>query len=156
MLKIAHALSYRGKSSKKNTEIVRLLLDKCADVNIQTNDGDTALIIASFTEQLDIVKILLDKKAVNVQDKYGSTALMAASISGHMKIEWLLVDNNANVNIQDNDGSTALSLATQEGHAVSFACKKMFVSFKHSIYYHLGSILLFLKPDFSKNSELCS
>ena len=40
------------------TELVKLLLTAGADVNIKNNDGDTALIWASYNGYTEIVKLL--------------------------------------------------------------------------------------------------
>jgi ankyrin repeat protein len=50
-------------SLKGHTEIVQLLLEKGADVNLRTENGPTALMEASARGHADIVKTLLDKGA---------------------------------------------------------------------------------------------
>jgi ankyrin repeat protein len=65
---------------KENAEIVKLLLDKNANVNIVDNKKTSALMHASITQNFHIVKLLLDKNAnVHLVDEYGRTALMYAS-----------------------------------------------------------------------------
>ena len=65
--------SYHG-----HTEIVKLLLDKGADPNIQNEDGETALMKASEEGHTEIVKLLLakgaDPNALSIP--LGETALM--------------------------------------------------------------------------------
>src|SRR4030067_659016 len=64
-------------STEGNTETVRALLAKGADVNIKTLKGQTALMAASFGGHPDIVELLLAKGAVaNATDVLGGTALM--------------------------------------------------------------------------------
>ena len=60
-----------------NTEVVKLLLEKGADVNVKrADDGTTALWIASYEGKTEVVKLLLEKGAdVNVKDKDGVTAV---------------------------------------------------------------------------------
>jgi ankyrin repeat protein len=71
--------------------MVKLLLDKVADVNVKNNYGKTALIAAAGGGHTDIVKFLLSKVAdVNVKNEYGNTALMAAAEGGHTNIIELL------------------------------------------------------------------
>lgn len=54
-------------------EIVQLLLDEGADVNVQGRYGDTALMIASYKGHKEIVQLLLekgaDKRIKNDRDK---------------------------------------------------------------------------------------
>jgi uncharacterized protein len=55
-------------TSRRRTEVVKLLLEKGADVNIKANDGTAALIMASENRYTEIVKLLLAAKAdVNVK-----------------------------------------------------------------------------------------
>lgn len=56
-------------------EIAKLLIDAGALLNIQNNDGSTALITASFFCRPEIVKMLLAKNAdKTIKNKYGNTA----------------------------------------------------------------------------------
>ena len=56
-------------------DLVKLLLERGGNVNIQDIYGDTALIWASLYGHLDIVKLLLEKGAdVNIQDNYGTVS----------------------------------------------------------------------------------
>ena len=48
-------------SANGRTEIVKLLLDKGAEVNVKNNYGITALFIASAHGYTEIAKLLLDK-----------------------------------------------------------------------------------------------
>uniref|UniRef100_A0A0G4GJZ2 Uncharacterized protein n=1 Tax=Chromera velia CCMP2878 TaxID=1169474 RepID=A0A0G4GJZ2_9ALVE len=103
-------------SCKGHTDIVWLLVDANANVDMQDKSGMTALILASENGRTDIVRLLVDAKAnVDMQDSYGSTAMMLASENGHTDIVQLLVDGNANVDMQDKNGKTALILASENG-----------------------------------------
>ena len=109
------ALMQASNYGKGYTEIVKLLLDHGADVNM-TSNGDTALMFASTNDHTEIVRILLDHGAdINVQDKYGQTALMQASGEecGHTEIVKLLLDHGADINVQDEYGQTALMNAIE-------------------------------------------
>ena len=63
------------------TEAVKLLLqnDK-TNINLQDNDGYTALMCASLEGKTEVVKLLLqnDKININLQDESGRTALIYA------------------------------------------------------------------------------
>ena len=54
-----------------NIEIVKLLLEHGADINLPDNYGHTALMMASLEGNTEIVRLLLDQGAdVNVQDRF--------------------------------------------------------------------------------------
>ena len=70
-----------------DTNQVKALLDKGADVNAKDKYGDTALMGAAEAGNTDVVRVLLDKGAdVNAKSKDGVTALMYAKEKNHTKI----------------------------------------------------------------------
>ena len=105
-------------STNGRTEVVKLLLDKGAEVNLKNNYGITALFMASANGHTEIVKLLLDKGAeVNVKNTDdGVTALFMASANGHTGIVKLLLDKGADVNVKNTYGITALFMASAHGH----------------------------------------
>ena len=68
-------------SQNGHLEIVKLLIEKGANINAQDDDDWTALMDASRKGHLEIVKLLIANKIANInaQDNYGRTALMFAS-----------------------------------------------------------------------------
>ncbi len=79
-----------------HTEIVQLLCQNKAEVNLQDNIGYTALIWGIlFNLYLNL----------NYLFKY---FFVLASLRGHTEIVQLLCQNKAEVNLQDNIGDTAL------------------------------------------------
>ncbi|WP_161493781.1 ankyrin repeat domain-containing protein [Nitrosospira lacus] len=98
--------------------IVKILLARGADPNLADNVGQTPLILASASRNIDIVRALLDKGAdANARDAKGSTALMGASRAETDAVELLraLLEKHADVNAKDNNGLTALMLAAANG-----------------------------------------
>ncbi|KAL4947073.1 purine and uridine phosphorylase [Aspergillus filifer] len=97
--------------------IVRLLLDKGADVNAQGGIYGNALQAASADGHPEIVRLLLDKGAdINAQGgKYGN-ALQAASAEGHPEIVRLLLDKGADVNAQGGIYGNALQAALADSY----------------------------------------
>ena len=68
---------------KNNAEVVRLLLDNGADIEIKAKDQfeGTPLIWAAYWGLYDMAKLLLEEGAdVNGSDSYGGTPLDAASV----------------------------------------------------------------------------
>ena len=86
------------------TKIVKLLLERGADVNATNKDGENALAHARTEE---IGKLLLDKGA-NVS----GTALVTASIYGNMVMLKLLLERGVDVNAKNKDGENALAHAS--------------------------------------------
>ncbi|KAH7390279.1 ankyrin repeat-containing domain protein [Cadophora sp. MPI-SDFR-AT-0126] len=106
------AVSYRG-----HEQVVKLLLDKGADVNAQSGFYGNALQAASAGGHEQVVKLLLDKGAnVNAQGGSYGNALQAASYGGCEQIVKLLLDKGANVNAQGGSYGNALQVASYKGH----------------------------------------
>jgi ankyrin repeat protein len=80
-------------SGKRHVDIVRLMVDRCAQLDLPWHPI-----------QMDL------------QDQYGQTALILACGYGHPQIVRLLVDRGAQLDLQENDGTTALMLAIDNGH----------------------------------------
>ena len=103
-------------SAEGHTEIVKVLLERGAQVDLQNNVGLTALMMASDSGCTEIVKVLLERGAqVDLPDNVGWTALMMASDSGCTDIVKLLLERGAQVDLQNNDGRTALMWASVRG-----------------------------------------
>lgn len=81
-------------------------------VDAQDNRGSTPLILACYYNNIDVVKLLIDKvKDINGSTKDGSP-LMAAAVKGYNTIAKLLLDAGANPNAEDANKTTALHYAT--------------------------------------------
>ncbi len=75
---------------------VKTLLDKGADVNAKAPTGVTALMMASQSGHVDVVRALLAAKAdVNAKTPIGDTALLLASQQGHAEVVKLLTASGA-------------------------------------------------------------
>ena len=102
---------------KGHLEVVKLLLERNADVNIQDKLGRTALISAAWKNYLEVVELLLERNSdVNIQTVSGQTALIIAAWRNYLEVAKLLLERNSDVNIQDKSGQTALIIAANEGH----------------------------------------
>ena len=88
------------------------------NINIQENDGWTALHWAIIRDRKDCVELLIKSGInVNIQTEYGWTALHYACNYGHKDcVELLIKAGGIDVNVQDEDGDTALYLASYHGH----------------------------------------
>lgn len=106
-----HAAIYQG-----HINIVRILLDGGADVEIFDEEERTTLQGASSCGNHEIASMLIDADAdVNHRGGKGGSALHIASRGGKIGIIKLLFERGANANIPDANGSTALYTAACGG-----------------------------------------
>ena len=110
---------------KMHTEIVKLLLDNGADLNIKGNYGYTALMIAVREGNTEIVKLLLDNGAdLNIKGNYGYTALMIAVREGNTEIVKLLLDNKADISGEINYQNNVMYPADYDDNELMYAAEK--------------------------------
>jgi ankyrin repeat protein len=84
------------------------------DIEIKARNGDTALMIASFTGNIPAVQTLLAKGAhVN---RPGWTALHYAAAGGHDEIVALLLDKSAYIDAASPNKTTPIMMAAYRGH----------------------------------------
>jgi hypothetical protein len=92
------------------------LLGRRVDVNVQDENGATALLLAARNGALPVVKLLLGAGArADLANHQGRTPLMDASINGHGDVVGLLLKSGAAVDAKDASGRTALVLAATYG-----------------------------------------
>lgn len=95
-------------------DVVKLLIERGADINFEGHEGNTALIYISTMHCNEIMKYFIDMKAdVNLQNIRGITALMDAAKEGDSYAVDLLIKNGVDVNLFDNDNNIALMLAVK-------------------------------------------
>lgn len=95
-----------------DTEVVRILLDRGANVNIKDHGGDTALIEATPFGSEAVIRMLLEKGAdVNAKEADGDTPLILATTSGYDNIVRLLLEFKADISAKNDVGDTALTIA---------------------------------------------
>jgi ankyrin repeat protein len=134
-----HGTALQRASANGHGRVVRLLLDRGADVDadgvastllqrdsggqvyqvlFDTSDeewGGTALQRASEEGRAQVVQLLLEKGAdVNAGGEQSSTALQRASAQGHGRVVRLLLEKGADVNAKGKRG-TALQRALEQG-----------------------------------------
>jgi ankyrin repeat protein len=112
-------------TTEKVDKIVKILLERPEiNVNLQNNNGETALILAAAKRDRDarntsIVEILVERPEINVnlQNNNGETALSLAAANKQTEIlNTLLKKTGINVNLQNKKGQTALIWAASSGN----------------------------------------
>ena len=77
-----HVATNRG-----NLEMVRLLLDYKASVNIQDEDGDRPLHLCAFSSEPEIAELLIQHGAnPNLKNHRGATAVLIAAAKGNVRV----------------------------------------------------------------------
>ncbi|WP_265029750.1 ankyrin repeat domain-containing protein [Wolbachia endosymbiont (group A) of Philonthus cognatus] len=111
-------LHYAAQSG--NEQVVKLLIEKKANVDTRDRVGNRPLHIAAKNGYLGIVKVLLDTNKVNVNaktsPKYKFTPLHFAARNGHLEIVNALLDKGAEVHAETKYKYTPLHLAAENGH----------------------------------------
>ncbi|AFM26604.1 ankyrin repeat domain-containing protein [Desulfomonile tiedjei] len=93
----------------RNSELMKLLLERGADINAKSKRGRTVLTYAAGSCATDIVKYFLDNGAdINVREITGDTALILASCELCCDTVKVLLDRGADVNAKNAVGFTAL------------------------------------------------
>lgn len=106
------AMSVLGEDSQA-LEPIKILLDQGANINAQTEQGDTTVILAGWlTDDLDLVAHLVERGAdVNIPNQNGDTPLIDAASKGKIEILDFLLNHGADIDIKNNDGLSALDVA---------------------------------------------
>ncbi|MBX2882702.1 MAG: ankyrin repeat domain-containing protein [Granulosicoccus sp.] len=96
----------------------RILLAQGANINVQTDEGDTAVILAGWlTDNVELVRFLIEQGAdVSIPNNNGDTPLIDAAYLGKIGIVKLLIDHGAPVNSRNNAGRSALDMARERGN----------------------------------------
>ena len=102
-------------------EVVEVLIEYGADVNIQDDKGRHALAVASFCGCEDVVTFLISQmkeskhvaSLLNEKDSSGCTPLWLAARTGNLKMVQLLIDAGADKTIADNEGFTPKDVASK-------------------------------------------
>ncbi|XP_072336543.1 protein phosphatase 1 regulatory subunit 12A-like isoform X2 [Scyliorhinus torazame] len=100
--------------SSGDTEEVKRLLDRGADINYANVDGLTALHQACIDENLEMVKFLVEHCAdTNQPDNEGWTPLHAVASCGYINIAEYLINNGVNVAAVNSEGEIPSDIAEE-------------------------------------------
>ncbi|XP_058142607.1 caskin-1 [Dasypus novemcinctus] len=99
-----------------NTELISLLLEAQAAVDIKDNKGMRPLHYAAWQGRKEPMKLVLKAgSAVNVPSDEGHIPLHLAAQHGHYDVSEMLLQHQSNPCIVDNSGRTPLDLACEFG-----------------------------------------
>jgi len=112
-----HYASYKG-----NLEILDLLLENGADINVVSENGQNLVHIAAQGDQPTSIVYLREKYNFNLenQDKKGSTPLHWSIFTGSAGAFKFLISYDLDFNKCDNEGMTPLHLAIESGKISCF------------------------------------
>ncbi|KAL6268501.1 hypothetical protein P5V15_001633 [Pogonomyrmex californicus] len=119
---------------RRDIDMVRILVDYGAAVDMQNGDGQTALHIASAEGDETLVKYFYGVRAsASITDHQDRTPMHLAAENGHASIIELLADKfKASIFERTKDGSTLMHIASLNGHS---ECATML--FKKGVYLHM-------------------
>jgi Ankyrin repeats (many copies)/Ankyrin repeats (3 copies) len=109
-----HSVAYDGI-----LEMVQVLVDYGVDVNAQSSEGSTPLLLRSEGypdgRDLGVLRFLIDHGAdPNLRRHDGESPLHRASEHGRIEMARLLIEGGASVDMQDKQGRTPLDVASGE------------------------------------------
>ena len=98
-------------------DVVKLLIERNAEVDCRTSTNSTPLRSAAFRGHLDIVRFLVENGAdINVRNDGDNTPLMVACYRGHAAVVSYLIAHGARLNLQGECGYSALHCAVEKDH----------------------------------------
>jgi len=102
---------------KKNTDIIKALIAKGADLNVRTTTGWSSFMCAVvYIDNPEIIKLMLDKGAnVNEKMQSNTTALSQSIQYGTLNNFKCLIENGAGINDADNKNRSPLYRASMMG-----------------------------------------
>jgi ankyrin repeat protein len=112
-----HGFALAAAACKGNINIIKLLLDHGAEVNLQGGRLGSALQTAAFCGEEGAMQLLLDRGA-EIDNKGGEhgSALQAAAFQGHNGVVQFLIEQGANVNLVGGIFGNALAAAAYFGY----------------------------------------
>ena len=134
-------------SSNNNNDIMKLIVDYDNNIiDIQTENGETALHIASNNNFIGIVKYLVMNNAqINVQENdMELTPLMYSINLRYINISKFLLEHKADINMQNSDGDSILHdiFMTDNRDIVEYVFKNFHNTIDYNIYNsHLELII---------------
>ncbi len=103
----------------RNSKLAKWMLENIENINVDMDDedGNHPIMEAISAGMLDIVNMLIDKKAIiNEVNQRDETPLMLAVECGFVDIALKLIEKGADVNVKNKKGTTLLMRAAKGGY----------------------------------------
>jgi ankyrin repeat protein len=121
---VLHIVSRGRQVSQDGVRVAKLLLERRIDVNKRCKDSQTPLHVASYFENVEIVRLLLDRGAdlEAAGGNIGEKPLHRVSYGEYrsqedgVHVAQLLLDRGADVNTRRDDHQTSLHIASNYGN----------------------------------------
>jgi len=107
---------------------IKLLINNRCNLDMQNNEGNSALMLACKHGDTDTMKLLIDSGCdINLQNNYGQSVLMLTA--GSIRKTKLLIDAGYDLNLKNNHGNTMLMLlcAAYEAYPSSYDIAELLI-----------------------------
>jgi ankyrin repeat protein len=134
-------------ATRGRVDVMKLLIEKKAKIDIKTNLGNSALILSLVLGKFDAAKLLIENGAyIEDQDKNGYTPLMHAGIKNSLDMVQYLVEKGSIINMKNKKGKTVYDILLVQS--------KMEKQFKDQYAsYQTKQVLKYLKKKGAKKGE---
>jgi len=112
------SIKYARKAKDDSNAILAILLERKANVNWQNSGGETALTLATDTQNITLVKQLVAVKGlkVDIANLNGDTALHVAAARDSIEITSILLENGASIYAKNKIGRNPIHVACACGN----------------------------------------
>ncbi|PKL18093.1 MAG: hypothetical protein CVV49_07855 [Spirochaetae bacterium HGW-Spirochaetae-5] len=139
-----------------DVEVVKLLIEKGIDINLQNKRGEIALfhfVYDDYHDNYKISNLLIENGSnLNTRDRVGATPISIAVYGGNYKSFDLLLKKGAEINIKDNNNFNLLNYLALGKSSVKFAriLEKNGITFDNITKNGDNSIILVAKHPIEK------
>ena len=111
------AVKYASKA-KEGLAILDLLLKKEVNINCQNSNGDTALMLATDLQDVDVFRLLINVEQIDIEKSNlkGDTPLIVAASHDNKEIISTLLVRNADIYVKNKLGCNAVHVACISGN----------------------------------------
>jgi ankyrin repeat protein len=118
-----NALFYAASSAedpdleRRRVETLGVLLDHGALIDASNSDGQTPLMVASWSSSVEAVRMLVDRgAALHARDVHSFDSLGYAALKDHVQVADIILDAGADIEYRGPKGRTPLMLGIKSGN----------------------------------------